>query len=143
MDRERQDWEIHYVSNSAPCIREGRVEKSFPEHICDAHTHGMNRYGHLEFQVVIDYGPRNIGYLLNTMGYRVKAGETFRNGDLVKGLLKNYDVQIRQMTDSTGEPVLRLVIPDKQYRWPENAEPPYQYQMLATHLLYLDSGTSN
>ena len=48
------EWIIHYVCNGAVCAECGKVEYPYPEFICDAHTHGMEKYGHLNFQVVID-----------------------------------------------------------------------------------------
>ena len=58
------EWIIHYVCNGAVCAECSKVEYPYPEFICDAHTHGMEKYGHLNFQVVIDYGPEEIGRLL-------------------------------------------------------------------------------
>ena len=130
------DWEIHYLSNNVQCDRCGKQEEHFPQYICDAHTHGMDRYGHMEFQLVLDYGPEEIARLLNTMGLRVQRGETFHDGDLVKGLYLDCDILLRKVTDIMGIPVLRLVIPDKWNRMPIKSEPPFVYQMLATHLLY-------
>lgn len=130
------DWEIDYISNNVQCDMCGKHEEHFPQYICDAHTHGMNRYGHMEFQLVLDYGPQEIARLLNTMGRRVQMGERFHDGDLVKGLYLDCDVLLQQVTDIMGIPVLRLVIPDKWNRMPMQSEPPFIYQMLATHLLY-------
>ena len=50
------DWVIHYVANGVRCSLCGEEENSFPQYICDAHTHGMDRYKHPEFQVVLNYG---------------------------------------------------------------------------------------
>ncbi len=136
MANEKLDWDIHYVSNHAQCEECGKVEDSFPDLICDAHTHGIKKYGHPEFQVVIDYGPHEICRLLNTMGLRVKHGERFKAGDKVSGLYLDCDIQLREVTDCDGKPLLRLVIPDKQNRLPEQSEPPFTYQMLATGILY-------
>ena len=44
------DWIIHFVANGAPCAECGEVENNFPQYICDAHTHGMDKYGHMEFR---------------------------------------------------------------------------------------------
>lgn len=132
------DWVYHYVSNNAPCSVCGKVEKSFPQYVCDAHTHGMDKYGHLEFQVVVDYGPKEIGRLLNTMGLRVQQGERFKNGDKVKGLYLDCDVTLWQMSDSNGKDILRLIIPDKENRMPEDSGEPHSWQQYCTSLLYGD-----
>ena len=130
------DWEIDYISNNVQCDICGKQEKCFPQYICDAHTHGMDRYGHMEFQLFLDYGPEEISRLLNTMGLRVQQGETFHDGDFVEGLYLDCDIQLRKVTDIMGIPVLRLMIPDKWNRMPIESEPPFVYQMLATSLLY-------
>lgn len=130
------DWDIHYVSNGEECSECGKTESSFPEYICDAHTDGMAKYGHLDFQVVINYGPREVFRLLNTMGLRVRHGEKFANGDQVSGLYEDCKVRLREITDCNGNPILRLVISDRQNRLPEQSEPPFTYQMLATGILY-------
>lgn len=48
------DWIIHLVANGVSCAKCGEVENNFPQYICDAHTHGMDKYGHVEFQLVIN-----------------------------------------------------------------------------------------
>lgn len=136
MDRNKVDWIWHYVSNKCECEECGKIESPFPKHVCDAHTHGMDKYNHPEFQVVLDYGPREVGRLLNSMGLRVQNGEAFKDGDSVKGLYKDCDILLREIPDCNGISVLRLVIPDKNYNMPENSKPPYSYQMIATPLLY-------
>ena len=132
----KRNWVFHYVTNNAPCSICGKEEKAFPKFICDAHTHGMYQYGHEEFQVVIDCGPQEVGRLLNAMGDEVKSGEKFKDGELVKGLYLDCDVRLQEMPDTNGKPLLRLIIPDKQNRWPENADYPYNLQSFATPLLY-------
>ena len=58
------NWVWHYLSNNVVCQVCGKHERNYPNYICDAHTHGMNLYGHPEFQVVIDYGAQELGRLL-------------------------------------------------------------------------------
>ena len=131
------DWIYHYVANGVQCAECGEIENGFPQYICDAHTHGMSRYNHLEFQVVIDYGPEEVGRLLNTMGKRVQNGERFKNNDVIKGLYLDCDVYLWKMSDASGKQILRLIIPNKENRMPDQAEYPYSMQMLCTKLLTL------
>ena len=44
------DWVIHYVANGAVCEKCGRVENGFINGFCNAHTHGMEKYRHPDFQ---------------------------------------------------------------------------------------------
>lgn len=87
MKKAKLDWIIHHVANGAICAECGEVENSYPPYICDSHTHGLDKYdGHLEFQVVVNYGMEENMRLLNTLGMRVQAGERFKSEDFVQGL---------------------------------------------------------
>lgn len=46
------DWVIHLVANGA-CDECGEIETGFLPYMCNAHTHGLERYGHLDFQMVL------------------------------------------------------------------------------------------
>lgn len=122
----KYDWIIHLVSNDAPCACCGKTENKFPVYICNAHTHGMERYNHLDFQIVLDIPAEDVGYLLNTMGERVRAGEKFKDGDVVKGLFLDCDVRLMRIKE-TGRDVLRLIIPDSRNRFPGDAGCKYPY----------------
>lgn len=65
------DWIIHLVANGA-CDECGKEEKGFLPYTCNAHTHGMEKYDHPDFQVVLSLPPREIGRILNTLGLRVQ-----------------------------------------------------------------------
>lgn len=79
------DWIIHLVANGA-CDECGKEEKGFLPYTCNAHTHGMEKYGHPDFQVVLSLPPREIGRILNTLGLRVQEGERFQAGRYVSGI---------------------------------------------------------
>ena len=80
------DWIIHMIGNGVYCAECGKVENSFPEYICNAHTHGMAKYHHPDFQMVIHTEPELMGYVLNEFGIRVQSGQQFEAGDLVEGI---------------------------------------------------------
>ena len=69
--------------------------------------------------------------LLNTIALRVQAGESFQAGDMIKGLYEDCDIRL-DLFRETGRDILRLIIPDKHNRFPENplCEAPYKYQTL-------------
>ena len=50
------DWIIHLVANGA-CDECGKEEKGFLPYTCNAHTHGMEKYDHPDFQVVLSLPP--------------------------------------------------------------------------------------
>ena len=86
-------------------------------------------------------GPYLIGYLLNTMGRRVQAGETFKDGDVVTGIVNDKsgnDLPIRlKEVLSDEEQVLRIILPDKDGFFPDNPKcsEPYSLQHLSQNLL--------
>lgn len=70
-------------------------------------------------------------------GMKVRDGEGFKPGDRIKDLYLDCEVELREKLDVDGVPLLRLVIPDKQNRWPEeSADYPYNMQILSTIALY-------
>lgn len=102
------DWIVHYV-----------IDVTGPGGIINAHTHGIENYQHSDFQVVLNLPPEHIGYLLNTMGRRVQNGERFAPGQLVFGLYEDCPIRLEKFRE-TGRDVLRIIIPDKKNRFPDN-----------------------
>lgn len=122
------DWIIHIVANGVVCSDCGKVENCFPEYICNAHTHGMAKYGHPDFQLVLHMPQEEMGYVLNTMGLRVQAGERFKAGDLVEGIFLDCPVRLDEFQEC-DRTVLRVVIPDGKNRFPEDPDCEYPYSM--------------
>lgn len=109
--------------------------------VCDGqfinfHTHGMEQYSHMDFQVVLPYPQNEVCRILNTLGLRVQAGERFKNGDLISGIYEDCDVRVTEF-EETGRTVLRVIVPDKENRFPENpnCEYPYTLQVFTTDFL--------
>lgn len=134
------DWIIHYVANGA-CCECGNVESEFIPYACNAHTHGMERYDHPDFQLVLNYPPQEIARILNTMGLRVQSGERFQAGDLVEGIYLDCPVRLDE-AEECGRTVLRVVIPDKHNIFPEDERcmERYRIQMLPTEALCRENG---
>lgn len=135
------DWIIHLVTNGMECAECGKVENPFLEHACNAHTHGMEKYGHPDFQMVINASPKDISYILNTLGKRVQNGEHFKPGDMVSGIFLDCDVRLDAF-EECGRTVLRVIIPDGQNRFPEDAgcTYPYSIQTLPMEQLEVNGG---
>lgn len=129
------DWIIHMVENGA-CEACGTVESSFLPYLCNAHTHGMNKYGHMDFQMVLRVNNQEIARILNTLGLRVQAGERFKAGDYVSGIYEDCDIRLDAF-EETGRQVLRVIIPDKYNIFPEDERciAPYNLQLLDTEML--------
>lgn len=115
------DWIIHYI-----------LDAPGPHpYLCNAHTNGMGKYRHPDFQVVLNLPQEHICYLLNTMGMRVQNRETFHDGDMVSGIYEGCSIRLKQVRE-TGRDVLRPIIPDAHNRFPEdeNCMEPYRHQEL-------------
>ena len=130
------DWIIHAVCNSIACADCGKIEKSFIPGACNFHTHGLAKYGHPDLQIVIEYPPQEIARILNTIGLRIQDGARFSAGDLIQGIYEDCDVRLDTF-EETGRNVLRVIIPDKFNRFPEdpNCEHPYNLQAFPTDML--------
>lgn len=135
------DWVIHIEGNGLECATCGNVEHSFGEYICNAHTHGMEKYSHPDFQMVLHTSPRDMGYILNTLGLRVKRGEHFRPGDMVSGIFLDCFIRLDAFEEG-GRTVLRVIIPDEQNRFPEdeNCTYPCSVQTLTLEQLRTKGG---
>ena len=136
------DWIIEIIGNGVVCAKCGKVEDSFPEYICNAHTHGMKKYHHPDFQIVLHISDEDIGYILNSLGLRVQAGEQFKAGDLVEGIFEDCSVRLDSFEES-GRRVLRVIIPDSMNRFPEDPECayPYSFQTLSMQQLEQQGST--
>lgn len=137
--RKKVDWIIHLVANGA-CDECGKTETGFLPYLCNAHTHGMEKYGHTDFQMVLRTSNQEIARILNTLGLRVQAGERFHAGDFVSGIYEDCDVRL-DVFEETGRQVLRVIIPDKYNVFPEDERcmAPYNLQLLDTENLYMST----
>ena len=124
------DWIIHIVRDGI-CDCCGEIhDDSFLPGMCDAHTHGLDKYGSLELQFVLMYPDDVIGDLLNTIGKMVADGLKLRDGMFIDSVC--YDeakILVKEMKDCDGHPIFRLIMPDGLFRYPENSdEIPYNWQ---------------
>ncbi len=133
---QRPDWIIHLVGNGVCCDECGEIEQPFPDHICNAHTHGMARYDHMDFQMVLQASPQIIGYVLNTLGARVRSSERFKAGDMVDRIFEDCQVRLDEFQEC-NRTVLRVIIPDGQNRFPEDKHRkyPYSFQTFTQEML--------
>lgn len=138
------DWIIHCCTNGAICCDCGTVETGFIPNTCNAHTHGMEKYHHMDFQMALFLPLEEIGRILNTLGLRVQTGERFQSGDMVSGIYEDCDIRL-DAYEETGRTVLRVMIPDKYNIFPEDKQcmPVYRLQLLKTEELYRESGCSS
>ena len=131
------DWVIHVVVNGVKCDLCDGEEDSFIEYACNAHTHGMDTYGHPDFQMVVDFGTDEIGRILNTLGRLVQSGERFQAGDMISGMYEDCPIRL-DMAEESNRKVLRVIVPDAKNRFPEEqgCTYPYAIQSWPTDSLY-------
>ncbi|EET59034.1 hypothetical protein BRYFOR_08943 [Marvinbryantia formatexigens DSM 14469] len=134
------DWKIYVYANGY-CEHCGEINVFLP-YTCNAHTKGMEKYGHMEFQSVLNMPPDEISYLLNSLCRMVQEGRVFRSGDLVSGIYEDCPVRLDEH-EFEGKRMLRAVIPDRNQRFPEDeqCDEIFKLQRLETEMLYLNGGT--
>ena len=130
-ENKKPNWIIHSILNGTPCSCCGKIEYPFIDGIGDSHTHGMNKYGHPEFQMVLsdvygNYPPEVIAYVLNTLGQSVRNGARYHPGSFVQGIFLDCPIRLDKRVEG-GEELLRVVIPDRFNRWPEDMACEYPY----------------
>lgn len=136
------DWIIHAVSNQVKSAKFVKPEDRFINGACNFHTHGMDKYGHMDFQVVLEIDPNDIAFILNILGTRVQNGEKFKAGDLVSGIFTDCQIRLDEF-EETGRTVLRVIIPDENNIFPDdqNCNDDFKLQMLPENLLYCGRAT--
>lgn len=141
MENNHIDWIIHCCRNGALCNMCGDAENGFLENSCNAHTHGMKKYGHMDFQLVLAYPDKEICRILNNFGLWVQQSRRFAAGDLVSGIYEDCDVRLEEF-EETGRTVLRVIIPDKHNIFPNDKRCmyPYTLQTIPTDLLWSKGG---
>ena len=88
---------------------------------CNRHTHGMEQFNHLDFQVVLNVSMQTAANVLVTLARRVAQGEKFEPGQLVDDILLNAPLRLDLHIESKRQ-VLRAIFPDDNNRFPEDPE---------------------
>lgn len=125
-------WQIHLVEDNSRKAKEAL----FKPYLCNAHTHGMARYGHPDFQVVLRISDREISRIFNTLCLAVQKGITFEDGEYIGGIYDDCPVRLQAFYEGDRK-VLRVIIPDDNNIFPERTycQRPYSYQLLRTDAL--------
>lgn len=82
------------------------------QNIFDCHTHGMNDYDHLDFQIVFPLPSYIAHSLLSILAKRVIGGEKFKNNQIVDGVVSGFNVKLINAKEGERD-VLRIIVPDK------------------------------
>lgn len=95
------------------------------------HTHGLpETYNHKDIQLVFIMPTNIIGGIFHSIVDRIKDGVIFEPGKRYDQVLVGYDVKFIDAVEN-GREVLRVILPDKEGRFPDEQElePPYSYQL--------------
>lgn len=122
-------------------MRAGKEETGFLSYTCNAHTHGMERYGHPDFQIVLSLPPREIGEDPQYIGTPRSRRRTLLPWKICFRHYADCDIRLDEFRE-TGRKVLRVIIPDRHYRFPEDpqCEEPYRLQSMDTEALHRKDG---
>ena len=106
-------WKFHYVID----------DHSFKADMCDLHSHGLEDIFGMELQLVLALPPEESGLILNIIGLLGLKGYRFKPGDKIYGLFADKDAPVRFTlnTDSQNKPILRVWLPDENYKVDETA----------------------
>ena len=88
--------------------------------------------------MVLHTNPKDMGYILNSLGIRVQNGEKFKAGDMVSGIFLDCDVRLDEFEECDRK-VLRVIIPDGKNRFPEDPACDYPYAFQTWPLERLES----
>ena len=138
------DWIIALECNGCKCDVCGLMEYNFIDGFCNAHTYGMFKYGHPEFQLVLHMDHKMILYTLNMLGLQVQAGRIFKDGDVIKDLFVGYNALLKEF-EYNGQKMLRVIIPDPNHKVPEDkgCQLEYSFQALPIEDLYKKDNTAH
>ncbi len=136
----KKDWIIHLVMNGAECGECEKKENGFLRYTCDSHTHGMEKYNHPNFQIVVDFEPDYIMGILNILCFMVQSGRKFHNGEFVEGIIDERKLRLDKHIEN-GFEIFRVVFPDDNNLFPEdaNCKYPYSVQNFKVKDLYIEN----
>lgn len=98
----KQDWIIH-----------GVVDEPLTYH-----THGLNKFGSLEVEILLPISPKNAGIYLNAIGEAIQNGLKLEDGLMVEELFSVPVFFFKVMPEHGEEEVFRAVFPDEKGYFP-------------------------
>lgn len=133
------DYVVHWVTDYDPKTKKQISKKrEFINGMCNAHTHGLDKYGSHELQIVID-APDAYSFLFEKIARQIASGQLkLEDGMILKGMFSDgadlrVDKHLQYINGYTEKPeyVWRLIIPDGEFKMPEESEEvPYCFQTL-------------
>ena len=78
----------------------------------DVHTHGLaESLNHPDLQILLSLDPQTSHHIINGVVDRIREGESFSDGMVVEGLIKNFPVKFIDAKEGNRD-ILRIILPD-------------------------------
>jgi hypothetical protein len=135
-DAQQREWENRCLVDRGFYVHFVGQDETSPTGF-NAHTHGLDQFDHLDFQIVIPLPPE-IGHgVLTILAERVKEGEKFEANQLVEKVLTGgVNVKLVEAKEDDRK-VFRVILPDPKGR----VEPDEINQQYATQYADIEGVT--
>ena len=133
------DWQVHVIKNGQKCCLTGVEINDMLPGTANFHTHGMEKYNHPNFQIVLDYDVQQGVRILNVLCLLVSRGARFKDGDCFKKFFMDGDIRFAAFKEA-GRDILRVIIPDEYNRFPgeKGCDAGYEVQLFDIEDLYVN-----
>jgi phosphomannomutase len=113
---EKYGWYAHYVGGN-----------EYGEGV-NFHTHNvLESFKHYDFQIVVAVASGTAHSIFEELIRRIKEGESFKIGQIVSGIVKNYNVKLC-MASENNRRVLRIILPEANGELEETKMTNLRYQ---------------
>jgi hypothetical protein len=106
---EKYGWVTHFVVDTDD--NEAKVSTKTG---VDIHTHGLEEnFNHPDLQIALPIDASIAHSILTSIIDNIKEGNTYKDGDVCKGLLKG-DYKVRFQKVNSDRSILRIILPNKE-----------------------------
>ena len=122
------EWLVVASMNGETCSVCGKKSNEFQAGTCWFNTYGLFRFGHPEFEMVVQLSPIRMAKILNVLGLLVSVGQKFEEGGTItiEGIDKEFHLKEFCLD---GQKYLRLIVPDNNGLYPEDEGCEYPFSM--------------
>ena len=104
------EWEVKCLTERGFYVHYVGGDPTSPTNF-NAHTHGLERLNHLNFQFIVQL-PQQVGHnILCTLAEWVKEGQRFESGQLVEHVIRGFPIKLVEASEDDRK-VLRIIFPD-------------------------------
>ena len=117
-------------------IKNNPEDRCFKDGMCNAYTQGMNKFGQLDLQIVLDIPDEEKKNIINWIGYEIVNNTIIvqNNVEVYKTVNGPY-IRLNLVRNEKNEQLWRIVLPDPYGKMPEESNiEPYCLQMQSPFL---------